>query len=239
MKIQKFVELKDLRVTDKGPGTIEGYRAVFSVDHGGDLIVPGAFRESIPEFLSSGFTAESHDWKFSNAIGFPVDAREDDYGLFVVSQFHSTPDAQAVRTKAKERMKAGKKVGFSFGYSVEEYDYIDKHKYETELPRYVKAADLSYNLNMARRFPQVRLLKKVKMVEDSLVTKGMNPQAEATGVKGFSHYSPGTLKSAAQLRYETLHREFKEIAERAEFLILKDDIERSHERLLALKRRGY
>jgi HK97 family phage prohead protease len=195
--IRKFVELKSLKTVDEGPGTIEGYRAVFSVDKGGDLIVKGAFRGTIDEYLSSGFTAESHSWTFSNAVGFPVVAREDDHGLFVVSQFHSTPDAQNVRTKAKERMAAGKQVGFSFGYSVGESDFIDSQNYERELPKYVKPAELTYNLNMARRFPRIRLLKKLSMIEDSLVTVPMNSQAASTGVKSIRS------KTVAQLRYES------------------------------------
>ena len=42
-RIRKYIELKDLKTSDKGPGTIEGYRAVKSIDEGGDLIVDGAF----------------------------------------------------------------------------------------------------------------------------------------------------------------------------------------------------
>src|SRR6185369_16031625 len=117
--IRKFIELKSLKTSDSGPGTISGYRAVFSVDEGGDLILPGAFKDTIPEYLNSGFTAHSHQWSFSEAVGFPLSAKEDSHGFYVVSQFHSTPDAQMVRTKAKERMDAGKQVGFSFGYAPE------------------------------------------------------------------------------------------------------------------------
>lgn len=182
-KVTKFIELKDLKVSDQGNGSIEGYRAVFSVDEGGDLIVPGAFRDTIPDYISSGFTAESHNWSFSNAVGFPVEAHEDDHGFWVKSVFHSTPDAQNVRTIAKERMKAGKKVGFSFGYSPLKFEYLEPRDYKREIPKYVKPQDLDYNMRQAERFARVRLLKKLEVIEDSLVTAPMNRQAGATGVK--------------------------------------------------------
>lgn len=181
----KFVELKSLKMSEDNefPGTIEGLRAVFDIDEGADLIIKGAFLDTLEEYLNSGFSAHSHQWSFDQAIGFPVVARETDRGLFVKSQFHSTPDAQLIRTKAKERMKAGKTVGFSFGYSVRDSDVIRAHEYERELPRYVSPDRLPYNMAQAKRFPQIRLLKKLHVIEDSIVTAPMNKLAMATGVK--------------------------------------------------------
>lgn len=181
---RKFIDLKSLKVSDEGPGTIEGYRSVFSViDEGGDLITPGAFKDCIAEYLESGFTAHSHDWDFDKAVGYPVEAHEDEHGWFVRSQFHSTPDAQAVRTKAKERMDAGKKVGFSFGYAPTEYTHIEAKDYETELAKYVKAENLQETLAKAQKFNRIRILKKVDAIEDSLVTAPMNKRAAATAIK--------------------------------------------------------
>lgn len=181
---RKFIDLKSLKVSDEGPGYIEGYRSVHSViDEGGDLIVPGAFKDCIPEYLSSGFTAHSHEWNFSEAVGFPVEAYEDGHGWFVKSQFHSTADAQAIRTKAKERMDAGKQVGFSFGYAPTEYTHIEAKDYETELAKYVTPENLAATLQKAQKFNRVRILKKVEAIEDSLVTAPMNKRAAATAVK--------------------------------------------------------
>ena len=182
-EIHKFIELKSLKMSDSGPGTIEGLRAVFDIDEGGDLIIKGAFEETIPEYLSSGFTAQAHQWGFAEAVGFPIEAYETDRGLWVKSQFHSTADAQDIRTKAKERMKAGKTVGFSFGYSVQDSETMRAHEYERELPRIVPSHRLEYNLRQAKRFSQIRLLKKLAVIEDSIVTAPMNKLAMATGVK--------------------------------------------------------
>lgn len=185
MKVErKFVDLKDLKMSEDGPGEISGYRSVFGeIDGGGDIVVKGFFADGIPEYLQSGFTAHSHDWDFDKAVGFPVDAKEDDHGFFVKSQFHSTPDAQIVRTKAKERMEAGKTVGFSFGYGVTEKKFIESKDYKEQLAQYVKPERLAANLQKAQNFQRIRILLKGETIEDSLVTSPMNKLAMATGMK--------------------------------------------------------
>lgn len=181
---RKFTALKDLKVSDEGPGTIEGYRSVYGViDEGGDIVVKGAFANTLSDYLHSGFTAHSHDWNFSEAVGFPVDAKEDDNGWWVKSQFHSTDDAQKIRTKAKERMDAGKQVGFSFGYAPKKFIHIEAKDYEAELPKYIKADQLPAMLQKAQNFNRIRVLKEVEAIEDSIVTAPMNKRAAATGIK--------------------------------------------------------
>jgi HK97 family phage prohead protease len=184
MTERKFISLKDLKLSDDGPGEISGYRSVFGViDEGGDIVVKGAFAETLEEYKHSGFTAHSHDWSFKEAVGFPVETFEDDHGWFVRSQFHSTPDAQQIRTKAKERLDAGKQVGFSFIYAPKKYTHIEAKDYEAELPKYIKADLLSAMLKKAQDFNRIRVLKAVEAIEDSIVTAPMNKRAAATGVK--------------------------------------------------------
>lgn len=181
---RKFTALKDLKVSDDGPGTIEGYRSVFGViDEGGDIVVKGAFAETLSDYLHSGFTAQAHDWDFKEAVGFPLEAYEDDHGWFVKSQFHSTPDAQAIRIKAKERMHAGKQVSFSFGYAPKKFIHVEAKDYEAELPKYIKADLLPAMMVKAQSFNRIRVLKEVEAIEDSIVTAPMNKRAAATGVK--------------------------------------------------------
>ena len=183
-KERKFVDLKSLKVNDDGSGTIEGYRAVFGeIDEGGDIIVKGFFADGITEYLESGFTAHSHDWSFKEVVGFPVEAKEDDYGFYVTSQFHSTPDAQDIRTKARERKEAGKTVGFSFGYSVKDKEYVESKDFKELLPKYIKPERLAANLKKAQNFSRIRILLKGETFEDSLVTAPMQKLAMATGVK--------------------------------------------------------
>lgn len=199
---RKFVDLRGLKVRDSGPGTIEGYRAVFQIDESGDLIIKGAFLDCIPAYNLCGFTTHSHDWSFSESIGFPVEAREDAYGLFVKSQFHSTSDAQDIRTKVKERMEAGKQVGFSFGYDVQAFEYIQPRDYESRLAQHVKPEHLTANIAKAKRFSQIRILKRVNIIEDSIVTRPMNTLAAAISIKDqragrLSAWETARLRSAS------------------------------------------
>lgn len=170
---------------DSGSGTLEGYAAVFGeIDESGDLILPGAFTDTIDEYLSSGFTAHSHDWSVNGVIGYPVTAKEDNYGFYVESKFHSTPDAQLVRTKAQERMAAGKQVGLSIGYQLgETAKYILPKDYEKELPQYLRTDALVENMEKAKKFSKIRLLAKINNFEHSIVTAPMNKLAQAVSVK--------------------------------------------------------
>lgn len=191
---RKFTDLKDLKVSDEGPGTIEGYRAVFAeIDEGGDLIVKGFFADSLTEYLEAGFSAHSHEWSFKETVGFPLEAKEDDHGFWVKSQFHSTDDAQDIRQKAKERKDARKKVGFSFGYSVTEKSYVEAKDYKEQLPLYIKPERLQANLLKAQKFDRIRILKKGEVIEDSIVTAPMNKMAMATAIKSGTKEAKGML----------------------------------------------
>jgi HK97 family phage prohead protease len=100
-------------------GTITLYCAVFhNVDLQGDVIVPGAFK-NLDAFVKNGWGAVNHNnWGSDLGIAYIESAAEDAHGLKVVAKFHSTPDAQAVRTKVRERLLAGKDVQCSFGFRV-------------------------------------------------------------------------------------------------------------------------
>jgi len=113
---RKVLPLSKAAVTDSGE--FSGYANVFNVkDHGGDMTMPGAFRKAIPEFLREGFLAWGHDW--NDPVAMPMEAHEDEHGLFIKGQFHSTARAQEARTIAQERIAAGLTMGLSIGYAVE------------------------------------------------------------------------------------------------------------------------
>jgi len=81
-----------------------------------DVIYPIAFGTCLTSFLSAGFMADSHDW--SKMIGMPLVAEVQGNSLFTESEFHSTADAQDLRTKCMERMANGLSVGLSIGFSI-------------------------------------------------------------------------------------------------------------------------
>lgn len=108
----------EFKFFDEGPGGFTGYASVFgNVDSYGDVVMPGAYAESIPVFLRDGFIAIGHDWG-SLAVGYATEAVEDSYGLKLTTAFHSTKEAQDARTVIRERSAAGKSTGLSIGYMV-------------------------------------------------------------------------------------------------------------------------
>lgn len=146
---------------DGGFGTLSGYGSTWSLDEGGDVILQGAFKDAIPEFIERGFVPVGHDW-----MGLPVasikSAREDDDGLFFEAEFHSTTAAQDARTVVQERLARGKFVGLSIGFMP---DYDDD--------------------GVEWREDGIRVIKRIKeLAEISIVTVPMNREAGVSLVKG-------------------------------------------------------
>jgi Escherichia/Staphylococcus phage prohead protease len=120
-KAVPFAEFK----VDATSGEFSGYASIFgTVDRGGDIVIAGAYKKALPAFLKDGFISWSHDW--GNPIAMPIEAHEDDKGLFLAGRFHSTPTAQEARTIATERASAGKRTGLSIGYGLEDYSFDRK-----------------------------------------------------------------------------------------------------------------
>lgn len=181
----KFRSLAEFKATDEGPGGYQGYPTLWDeIDEGGDLIPRGAYLETIDSYLKSGFSAHSHEWSISGAIGYPMKAVEDDKGFYIETKFHSTPDAQLVRTKAQERIADGKQVGLSIGFQASEPPLTVYPKdYKTELPKYVSPEAVERTLARAAQFSKIRVLSKIELFEVSIVTAPMLKVAQVTGVK--------------------------------------------------------
>lgn len=144
---------------DSGPGEFTFYAAVFgNVDRDGDVIEPGAFK-NLDEFVKDGFVSFNHDWQ-SLPVAYPVNASQDATGLLITARFHSTPEAQACRTVARERLAAGKAVKCSIGYRV---------------------MDSSTETRGGQR---VNVLKALAVYEAGMVNIPANPSAEVGSVKG-------------------------------------------------------
>jgi HK97 family phage prohead protease len=156
--IHKYCEKAGLQLSDSGSGSLSGYASTFgNRDRAGDVIVPGAFKKSLEAFKRDGFIAVGHDWG-ALPVATVMSADEDEYGLKITADFHSTPEAQAARTVARERITRGKSVGLSIGFVIKEAEDIKDG----------------------------RVIKEVELFETSLVTVPCNPLASAVGIKGFS-----------------------------------------------------
>jgi Escherichia/Staphylococcus phage prohead protease len=146
----------ELKIDDTGTGSMTGYASTFANwDSVKERPVKGAFAPHLADFLKDGFIAVGHNWS-ALPVATPTEAREDDHGLLLKADFHSTPDAQAARTVTNERLARGKSVKLSIGYEVLNDEYVEEG----------------------------RLLKEIKLYEVSLVTVPANSMASVTASKG-------------------------------------------------------
>jgi hypothetical protein len=140
----------------KEDGTFEGYGSVFSItDSGGDIVAPGAFAESLAAQKAAGrLPAMLWQHRPSEPIGVYTGMEEDSIGLKVSGKLALKTARGA---EAYELMKMGALSGMSIGY---------------------RTRDDSYD-----RVTGVRTLKKVDLVELSLVTFPMNDASRVSSVK--------------------------------------------------------
>lgn len=155
-----------LKALGEGTGQLIGYASVFGgVDSYGDSIAPGAYLDTIPDFIKRGTLHAEHDSRIR--LGTIADAKEDDRGLLIVADFHSDPEAQRYRTQVLERLERGKFVGLSIGYHAEAYEFRDPLPGEKPPPWGDK----------------IRVLKKIKLYEVSEVTVPADAAAEVIAAK--------------------------------------------------------
>lgn len=144
-----------------GDGQFTALVAVFgNKDHGGDVIVPGAFAESLQDWEASGDAIPaiwSHQWSDPFAhIGWSLSAAETEDGLLVTAQLDlENPTAlQTYKLLKQRRVKE-----FSFGYDVVDGGYVTQDEDE---------------------FFELR---KLNLIEFGPTLKGMNPETQLLGTK--------------------------------------------------------
>lgn len=139
-----------------GPGRLSGWASIKgNVDSYGDVIMEGAYT-NLDTMIKDGWSGFNHG---SNPIGYFTDAKEDSKGLFVEIEFHSTPDAQEMRTKAQERIAAGKSVGMSIMFKTIE------------------------SARVVRDDEEIRELRQIEVVEAGFVMMPANKAALVASVK--------------------------------------------------------
>ena len=157
----KFVDIKALDDAERKFG---GYGAVFgNVDYYGDMIQPGAFTDSLaksknenqfPSMLfQHGFTSD-----FDIPVGIWTDMREDSIGLYVEGGLAGTTLGNDAYTLLKMEPRPAID-GLSIGFIPVEW----ANRSKPEEPR--------------------RTLKKIDLIEISLVTFPANPKARINSVK--------------------------------------------------------
>jgi HK97 family phage prohead protease len=146
----------------KDDGSFEGYGSVFNItDQGGDIVVPGAFIESLTAQKAAGrMPAMLWQHRQAEPIGVYTSMEEDSIGLKVSGQLALKTSRGA---EAYELMKMGALSGMSIGY---------------------RSRDDSYD-----RVTGVRTLKKLDLLELSLVTFPMNDASRVSAVKSIETIS--------------------------------------------------
>lgn len=137
-------------------GTFTGYGSIFNIeDGGGDIVIPGAFADTLKTQKSAGrLPAMLWQHKSTEPIGVYTSMEEDAVGLKVAGKLALKTARGA---EAYELMKMGALSGMSIGYRSREDSYD--------------------------RVTGVRTLKKLDLVELSLVTFPMNDASRVSAVK--------------------------------------------------------
>lgn len=163
----KLIPLRDLKFTDDKTMEFTGYGAAFNnIDAYGDMIVPGAFADSLAASQKSGIwpamLSQHGGWGVTGQdltpVGVWASLAEDGIGLKADGVLAPTPRGQELDTLMKMKPRAAID-GLSIGYIPKEWTMRSK----PEEPR--------------------RTLKKIDLVEISLVTFPANGKARVTGVK--------------------------------------------------------
>lgn len=168
-----------VKTADEGEGTFEAVVAVFgNVDAYGDVILKGAFLDTLKEWEESGYPipavwSHEKDDPFSH-IGTVIEAKETDLGLWVKVQLDmENPKAAQVH----RLLKGGRVKEFSFAFSYDPQDVTP----------------------VKRDGMEVRELSKLKVYEVGPTLVGANPATQLLSVKSAPE-EPKTEDTADQLR---------------------------------------
>jgi len=157
-------EIKEIDTSGDGEGKFSGYASVFNnVDQHGDVVVKGAFAETIKKKNGNVPILSGHN--VSEEIGMTTHLEEDDYGLYVEGRLYIDNEdpkndvsvARQEYNKMKYRDSLDVPMKMSFGYDVLDYKYRDEDG--------------------------VRVLTKLDLWEVSPVTFPANDLTEVLGVK--------------------------------------------------------
>lgn len=154
-----------------------GYGSTWDMDDEGDIINRGAFADTVASFLKDGFIAWQHDW--ATPIGRPIQAHEDDKGLFIKAQISDT----AIGRDAVVLMKDGVVQKLSIGFDILDAEVLDDER-GAEMFGEEKYLDIKSTLPWW--VDGVRIIKAIKLYEVSPVSLPANPHAVITDAKNGS-----------------------------------------------------
>lgn len=161
-----IVPFAELKFSANETGSFSGYASVFNVvDSQGDMILPGAFAETLaearktgrwpPMLVNHGFAGGSFDFI---PVGVWTDMAEDGRGLYVEGKFADTERGREIYQLMKMQPRPAMD-GLSIGYYPKKWTAGTKPKE----PR--------------------RKIESIDLIEISIVTLPANPKARVSSVK--------------------------------------------------------
>lgn len=168
-----------LEVKSLEAGQFEGYGSTFgNVDLGGDVVMKGAFKDSLAEYRKSGEWPQMFWMHRPDQIpGKWLDMHEDAKGLKAKGELLPTTVGKDVDILMKARAVRALSIGFSID-AQEDYEFRDG----------------------------VRLIHRANLWEVSPVSMPMNPKAKISSVKSVLH-AKGVTLSDFKRELETWFRE--------------------------------
>jgi HK97 family phage prohead protease len=152
----------------------EGLAATYDLDLGGDIIKPGAFRQTLKDWRNGGRTLpllDSHNhWSVRDAVGKLIDAKETDEGLWTKWRVVPGNDGDEILARLRPDDDGQSFIdSMSIGYRPIKWEFEEE-------------AD-----DDGRLMDRIRILKEIELHEVSLVLFPMNPGArvEPASVKDF------------------------------------------------------
>lgn len=170
MAVPEFKSVKADFVSNVDTGIVEGYASTFdNVDHGLDVVRPGAFKSTLDARLKSNLMKVKYN--HYDTIGKPLAAYEDSKGLYTKSQISQTSLGRDVTIMIKDGV-----IGhMSFGYIAKK---VGKVEIEGK---------------------SVRELWEVDVPEYSMVDLPMNDLSEIMGAKGYNALADAVLRMETRL----------------------------------------
>ncbi|MBX5239330.1 HK97 family phage prohead protease [Rhizobium sp. NLR22b] len=196
------LKVADIAASD-GEMTFSGYGAVFNnVDAGDDLILKGAFAETIKSAKSTGIwpaMLSQHGVYGSQMtpIGVWTEMKEDDIGLYVEGKLANTERGREVYELLKMKPRPAIS-GLSIGYRAKEWTLRST---PTEPRRTLKAVDLlecslvTFPMNGKARVLSVKSEFNPREIEDSLRDAGLS---RADSVKAVAVFKSMLLRDEAE-----------------------------------------
>jgi HK97 family phage prohead protease len=143
----------EIKATDAETRTFEGLASTWSLDLGGDVIHPGAFRSTLKEWKRTGRVIpliDQHRYQsVRHVLGKLLEAEETDAGLLTKWRVVEGQDGDELL----HRLRGGMIDGLSLGYNAKKWDTEEKDG------------------------AVIRHIKEIELQEVSAVIWGMNPGA--------------------------------------------------------------